>query len=755
MMSPLPIVTMFVVTAALLHGTDYRAITFRLPPGQTVPVDIPNLNVVNRIDDCFHADASDAAIAELTARGFTCDSLPQQLQASGYPAFEDIEADLQTWAQQFPNLCRLYQIGTSTLARPILVMQITDNPLVEEFEPEFKYVANMHGDEAIGQEMAMQFIEHLLTSYGTDLGVTALVDGTDIHVLPIMNPDGYVAHERNNATDKYGYDLNRNFPSPTHPAGNELQPETVAVMDWTAARNFVLSASLHSGAVGIVYPWGHAHDHLNAAEMFPETPLARELCFAYTALNPTMAAVNTGGWENGIINGLAWYPADGEMTDWNYRFHGCIETTIELSVIKAPDYGTIENFWTGADHNNRAAMLEYARLVHGGVRGFVTSAVSAEPLSATVHLGISGDGPVAVSLPLNAGWNLASLPVTPVSATTSDVFPDASDVLAYDAATNSYVNPDTIVAGVAYWVHYAAATTRTVYGTPATSDALPLDAGWNLIGSHGYGFLPVDEALAPVLFAVVRDDQTGALSYQRLATDVELQPFAGYWVYASVATQAFIGATAATNPPLPVWSDRGNTPHTGDYHRLLAPGRYDTFFRDITTPVIEYTGAAQIDTPAGQPFAIEVTVPVLHGTLQQYGVDVASGDDANGLPDHTRLDVELPVLPTTCRLYWQPVGDANWHIETLPQDQPERMATIRAHDDGVEVEYRFFLDSPIDTNLAVALPADGSTFIVRFASASAGRNSVSTEDAAPGRQNDFSVPGSTLLSADYLDVNRQ
>ena len=147
----LSIVTVFLVTATLLHGADYRTIAFRLLPGRSVPVDIVGLNVVNRIDGCYHADASDAAIAELTALGFSCESVPQQLRAGGYPALDDIEADLQTWAQQFPNICRLYQIGTSILARPILVMQITDNPLVEEFEPEFKYVANMHGNEAIGQ----------------------------------------------------------------------------------------------------------------------------------------------------------------------------------------------------------------------------------------------------------------------------------------------------------------------------------------------------------------------------------------------------------------------------------------------------------------------------------------------------------------------------------------------------------------------------------------------------------------------------
>jgi len=116
----------------------------------------------------------------------------------------------------------------------------------------------------------------------------------------------------------------------------------------------------------------------------------------------------------------------------------------------------------------------------------------------------------------------------------------------------------------------------------------------------------------------------------------------------------------------------------------------------------------------------------------------------------------LPVLTTTCRLDWRQVNDTNWQsTELLPQDQHERVATIPAHGDGVDVEYRFFLDSPIDTNLAVALSAVGSTFIVHFASDSVGRSIVSTEEAAPDRRNDFSVPGSTLMSADYLDMNRQ
>ena len=73
-----------------------------------------------------------------------------------------------------------------------------------------KYVGNMHGNEPVGRELLIALVEYLANNYGVEDRVTRLLDTTEIHIVPTLNPDGFGSSQRLNANGK---DLNRDFPS--------------------------------------------------------------------------------------------------------------------------------------------------------------------------------------------------------------------------------------------------------------------------------------------------------------------------------------------------------------------------------------------------------------------------------------------------------------------------------------------------------------------------------------------------------------
>ncbi|NXU29554.1 CPXM1 carboxypeptidase, partial [Thalassarche chlororhynchos] len=113
-------------------------------------------------------------------------------------------------------------IGKSYLGLKMYVMEISDNPGQHEVgEPEFRYVAGMHGNEVLGRELLLNLMEYLCREFR--LGnprVVQLVTETRIHLLPSMNPDGYeTAYKLGSELSGWamgrwtyeGIDLNHNF----------------------------------------------------------------------------------------------------------------------------------------------------------------------------------------------------------------------------------------------------------------------------------------------------------------------------------------------------------------------------------------------------------------------------------------------------------------------------------------------------------------------------------------------------------------
>jgi len=308
--------------------------------------------------------------------------------------YEEMTWFLKYFAQKYSDIARLYSIGYSVQNRKLWVMEISDNPGKHEAgEPEIKYIGNIHGNEALGRELLLQLIKYLCESYENDPKIKTLVDTTGIHILPSMNPDGYemaaVRGKGNKLVGKrnaYRVDLNRNFPDQFFPSTTgPPQSEVRAVMEWIKTYPFVLSASLHSGALVALYPYDDSPSGQSLYSATPDDDVFRHLAKTYSQEHPVMHLANPK-WNctdqkeehfiDGITNGASWSSLSGGMQDYNYVHSNCFEITLELGCDRFPKSSDLEKYWL----DNKKALVEFAQQVHYGVSGFVKNN-QGEPLS--------------------------------------------------------------------------------------------------------------------------------------------------------------------------------------------------------------------------------------------------------------------------------------------------------------------------------------------------------------------------------------
>ncbi|XP_029784993.1 carboxypeptidase D isoform X1 [Suricata suricatta] len=311
--------------------------------------------------------------------------------------FPDMEIFLRRFANEYPNITRLYSLGKSVESRELYVMEISDNPGVHEpGEPEFKYIGNMHGNEVVGRELLLNLIEYLCKNFGTDPEVTDLVLSTRIHLMPSMNPDGYEKAQEGDSVSVIGrnnsnnFDLNRNFPDQYFQITDPTQPETIAVMSWMKSYPFVLSANLHGGSLVVNYPFDDDEQGLATYSKSPDDAVFQQIALSYSKENaqmfqgrPCKNIYPNEYFPHGITNGASWYNVPGGMQDWNYLQTNCFEVTIELGCVKYPFEKDLPKFW----EQNRRSLIQFMKQVHQGVKGFVLDATDGRGiLNATISV---------------------------------------------------------------------------------------------------------------------------------------------------------------------------------------------------------------------------------------------------------------------------------------------------------------------------------------------------------------------------------
>jgi len=272
------------------------------------------------------------AVSVLDRAGFAA---PSEIDANlgAYYTYAEMQAALDSLAARFPALTRIDTIGTSIEGRFIRAIKISDNAALDEEEPEVFIFGCLHARELMSVDVPMRFAKHLLEHYA-DPRIAAIVDGREIWIAPMINPDGHVyvqanhggasytwwrKNRRPNGDGSYGVDLNRNFgymwgydnvgssPTPSSAVYRGTapfsEPETQAVRNFCMAREFAMNLSYHSYGELILYPWDYAALFTEDQDLF-------------SALGDSLAS------DNGYLPGNpatgAIYFTNGGSDDWMY-----------------------------------------------------------------------------------------------------------------------------------------------------------------------------------------------------------------------------------------------------------------------------------------------------------------------------------------------------------------------------------------------------------------------------------------------------
>ena len=137
--------------------------------------------------------------------------LPDTLKVDEYHNYEMLQEISNSLTGSYPNLVMKYSLGNSVQNRELVAWKLRSNVTSERpvGVAMVKIIGNMHGDESVGREMIIALAQYLVNNYESDERVTRILDNTEVHLVPSMNPDGFEVVTRGNYNQ---VDLNRAFP---------------------------------------------------------------------------------------------------------------------------------------------------------------------------------------------------------------------------------------------------------------------------------------------------------------------------------------------------------------------------------------------------------------------------------------------------------------------------------------------------------------------------------------------------------------
>ncbi|KAI5105542.1 carboxypeptidase A1 (pancreatic) precursor [Silurus meridionalis] len=329
----------------LSEQKDFGLDFWREPVGVSLPVDVrvpfPSLQALRAFLG-YHEihyeimiqdlqDVLDEEQREMTrARVFQPRST-DEYDYEHYHTLSEINTFMDMLVQENPKLVSKIVIGQSYEGRPLNVLKFSTGGTKR---PGIWIDTGIHAREWITPASGTWFAKKIVTDYGRDPALTAILDKMDIFLELVTNPDGYeYTHTSNRMWRKtrrinsgsscFGVDPNRNWGTGYGGAGSSSNPcsetyrgpsvysesEVKSIVDFTKSHgNLKAFLTIHSYSQMLLYPYGDT-----STPCVDEAELDELALKATSNLESLYGTKYTYGSTFDTI-----YQASGVTTDWAY-----------------------------------------------------------------------------------------------------------------------------------------------------------------------------------------------------------------------------------------------------------------------------------------------------------------------------------------------------------------------------------------------------------------------------------------------------
>ncbi len=204
---------------------------------------------------------------------------PDIIQEHWYHSYATLTLDVNSWADDYPEIVNLIVVGQTELGRNLWMLQISDWSKETKTDGSAKEVVYIdgghHGNEHLGTELAFLVAEYYIEGWAN--GEQEVIDAlatTELHILIMLNADGNDQDTRWNINQ---VDLNRNYDHYWNTC-DSTQPGSSAFSESETLANSIymnevvphadLYITMHTGVWIMLYPWGKWPEQPSDWEMF-------------------------------------------------------------------------------------------------------------------------------------------------------------------------------------------------------------------------------------------------------------------------------------------------------------------------------------------------------------------------------------------------------------------------------------------------------------------------------------------------------